>query len=520
MSYFTKISTLIHTIKYLKPIQVYGRGLLYVRKLFPIKPNWYPILGLSSNSLVFESSIPFTVSKNENGFEFLNLKKDFGYTIDWNYLEFGRLWTYNLNYFEYLDQIEVKVEEGKRLIDDFITQLPSNKIGLEPYPISLRCINWIRFFIRHNIENPIYDSILFRQLELLDHNIEYHILGNHLMENGFAMLFGAYYFNDLKFYSKAKKILIPELQEQILPDGAHFELSPMYHSTMLFRMLDCYNLISNNDLFNKELKEIVSLKIEKMLGWLNLISFKNGNIPLLNDASFGVAPTVNQLNLYSKQLGFDSKHIVVLKESGYRKFETNKFELIADIGSIGPDYQPGHAHADTFNFELYVNGRPVIVDTGTSTYEVNETRFLERSTAAHNTVVVDNKNSSEVWAGHRVAGRAKVTIKEDTKDLISASHDGYMKIGITHNRSFEVLKDEIVIRDVINTSGTAYLHFFPDELFEISGNKICGKDYIIELTENDDFALFDSHYAPEFNRRIKSQSICIHFQDRLTIHIK
>jgi len=37
------------------------------------------------------------------------------------------------------------------------------------------------------------------------------------------------------------------------------------------------------------------------------------------------------------------------------------------------------------------NGRPVIVDTGTSTYEVNNTRFYERSTAAHNTVVaLDN----------------------------------------------------------------------------------------------------------------------------------
>lgn len=74
---------------------------------------------------------------------------------------------------------------------------------------------------------------------------------------------------------------------------------------------------------------------------------------------------------------------------------TEKMELLADVGSIGPDYQPGHAHADTFNFVLYLNERPIIVDTGTSTYEVNEIRFYERSTAAHNTVVVAGKNSSE-----------------------------------------------------------------------------------------------------------------------------
>ena len=65
-------------------------------------------------------------------------------------------------------------------------------------------------------------------------NIEYHILGNHLLENGFSLFFGAYYFQDEKFYVKAKKILTDELDEQILEDGAHFELSSMYHQIMLF----------------------------------------------------------------------------------------------------------------------------------------------------------------------------------------------------------------------------------------------------------------------------------------------
>lgn len=35
---------------------------------------------------------------------------------------------------------------------------------------------------------------------------------------------------------------------------------------------------------------------------------------------------------------------------------------------IGPDYIPGHAHADTFNYELRIDGVPFIVDTGISTY--------------------------------------------------------------------------------------------------------------------------------------------------------
>ena len=44
-------------------------------------------------------------------------------------------------------------------------------------------------------------------------------------------------------------------------------------------------------------------------------------------------------------------------------------------------YQPGHSHADTFNFELYIKNKPIIVDTGISTYENNQQRRYERSTS-------------------------------------------------------------------------------------------------------------------------------------------
>ena len=29
------------------------------------------------------------------------------------------------------------------------------------------------------------------------------------------------------------------------------------------------------------------------------------------------------------------------------KLETNNYELFIDVGNVGPDYQPGHAHSDT-----------------------------------------------------------------------------------------------------------------------------------------------------------------------------
>ena len=107
-----------------------------------------------------------------------------------------------------------------------------------------------------------------------------------------------------------------------------------------------------------------------------------------------------------------------------------------DIGPIGPDYIPGHAHADTFNFEFLYKKRPIIVDIGISTYEKNSRRQTERSTEYHNTIRIDEKDSSEVWGGFRVGRRAKITSYNEEKNKITATHDGYKRMGALHSRSF------------------------------------------------------------------------------------
>ena len=80
--------------------------------------------------------------------------------------------------------------------------------------------------------------------------------------------------------------------------------------------------------------------------------------------------------------------------------------LLIDVAPIGPDYLPGHAHADTLSYELSLYGKRVLVNSGTSRYGSGPKRDWERSTAAHNTVEVDGQSSSETWSGFRVARRA------------------------------------------------------------------------------------------------------------------
>ena len=82
------------------------------------------------------------------------------------------------------------VEEGLKLIHDFIRQSTSIRDGLEAYPTSLRIINWVQFLSRHQIRDDSINRHLFAQVRLLTQRLEYHLAGNHLLENGFALLTG------------------------------------------------------------------------------------------------------------------------------------------------------------------------------------------------------------------------------------------------------------------------------------------------------------------------------------------
>jgi len=446
-------------------------------------------------------------------------KKD----INWNYAEYGKLWNYNLTYFDYLQQIEISKEEGLELIYSFIDYTEPIRGKKMPFPISLRNINCIKFLTRLKIRDKKVDAFIFAQYQVLMDNIEYHILGNHLLENSFSLLFGAYYFQDESLYGKAFEILTEELTEQILNDGAHFELSPMYHQIMLFRMLDCINLVKNNNWKNQELLMLLTTKAALMLGWLETITYCNGEIPLLNDSANGIAPKTSELLVYAKNLNIVSSKIV-LDECGYRKISNDRYEMVIDVGNIGPDYIPGHAHSDTFNFELYVDNKPFIVDTGLSTYETNERRMYERSTSAHNTVEINGKNQTEVWGGFRVARRAKIISLNEKNNGIKAMHDGYMKIGCTHEREWKFLDSKITISDTIESKkpykAISYIHFHPDIDIKIKDNIVISKYGEITFENEVILSLTKYNYAYQFNSYKSADVLMVEFKENILMEIK
>ncbi len=521
-----KLLLYIYTVKYLRFTQVYYQFYYIVKKKL-FKKHYYKEFDAKTQPIIWESSFKYQNSySGDITFEFLNQTHKFKEEIDWNFSKYGKLWTFNLNYFDFLNQKNISKEEGLQLIGDYIDNHDTLIEGKESYTISLRGINWTKFLSKHKVINEEINQALYNDYYRLYHNLELHFLGNHYLENGFSLLFGAYYFQDDKLYKAAKKILIKELEEQILKDGAHFELSPMYHQTILHRVLDCFNLVQANAWRNQELGPFLKEKAIRMLSWLQAVTFDNDIIPMVNDSAYNIAPTSDALFSYAKSLGL--KWIKgTLSDSGYRKIKNKNYELFMDVGHVGASYQPAHVHSDTCNFELYVKGKPLIIDTGTSTYEKNEKRQLERSTASHNTVKIGNFEQSEVWSGFRVAERAKIVNLNDSKNTVEATHDGYKKLGILHTRKFTTNNDSIIIRDMLSKDShhqaKLYLHFHPDvKNIEQKDNKIELVNENIIITFSEDaykLNITDFNYAMGFNKTVKSKKIEICFKSFIETQI-
>ncbi|TAK44635.1 MAG: alginate lyase family protein [Saprospiraceae bacterium] len=468
----------------------------------------------------FSAGIPAYTSWLEGSrFKFLNQEKDFSGAVPWDFDGHGRLWTYNLNYFEYLLQPGLSKEQGLKLINGFLDDWENLHTGIEPFPTSLRIVSWVKFLAEHQIGDERIQRFLWLQIEVLSDNLEYHLLGNHLLENGFALLFGAAWFSDSGIYRKAKGILAPELAEQILPDGGHFERSPMYHCLILNRLLDAIHLLKNNPTVpGRELLPLFQRKATSMVGWLREMQFANGELPLFNDSARGVAPAPSQLLAYAKRLDISGTK-TNLEESGYRMIRRKNYELAIDAGDVGPDYIPGHAHSDTLSFELHIRQQPFIIDPGISTYEKNERRQWERSTAAHNTVQLGALEQTEVWGGFRVAGRAHARILEESEFEIRATHDGYRRIGARHERTFQFDDTRILIIDEVKGGGKhaakARFHFHPSVNATLKNFTVETDFWSLHFAGAEKVEVLEYECGGEYNKLTSAKKLVVNFRQTL-----
>ena len=508
-----KLTRFVLTVLHLKPEQILFQVIRHIHtpKLKPIKHAGNVCLKHTTDPIAKHSSL------NNGQFSFLNLSSTFQ---GWDDNNFGPLWAYNLNYMDWLQQPGISPSECALWIDRFIKDSSCNKTGMDPYPTALRCINWIKFLCANNsyATSERLDS-LYSQLTLLSRRIEKNIGGNHLLEDAFALTIGASFFNDKKMARKAARILKRELKRQILPDGAHYEQSPMYHCILLDRLLDCINYTSantNTGLFPSSMNSLLLNCARVMTGHLKSIVWPDGTIPLLNDSAYGIAPQTSELLDYAARLGVESEPIS-MRECGYRRLADSRINVIADVGNITAGNQPGHTHADTLSYEMRIDGKPFIVDTGISTYNKNDRRQYERSTQAHNTVTYDDMDSSQVWGGFRVARRAKVKIVQDSETLVEASHNGYGRNAI-HSRSFRLESGSFTIQDTCHTTKdtVSRIHFAPDvKILSADTSRIVTDKGTIQIEGAVRVDIMDVESSEEYNVPRTGKVAEISFRDTL-----
>ena len=461
-----QIKRLYHTLKHLKFTQVYHQIKYRLVKPKRAATPWDGAFAQVDLTDFPKKQKSLSNSHDVWSFSFLNLEQSFSQeSADWSFGDHGMLWTYNLNYFDWLHQTGMSKELGLETLSQFYsTPADKNPIILHPYPTSLRIIYTAKFISKWDIKEDWLYYELVSDLKFLSSRLEYHLLANHLLENAFALYIGGLITKQSEFIQKGKKLLVRELKEQVLNDGMHYERSPMYHLIILERLIDALNFAkATSDDLEATLESYAIRMTGLTMNWEDL-----DRIPMMQDSAYDVALTVPEILKYSKSLlddDYPSKSND-LNDSGYRKMNSGSLRVFANVGSIGPSYQPGHAHADELNFELFYKGSPIIVDAGVSTYEKNKRRLLERSTNSHNCVVLGD-NSSDVWSGFRVGKRATVNIGLDDDQKLTASHDGF---GTLVSRTFDsseagqfTLTDSLAYQSSSKGFyGKGYLHLHPD----------------------------------------------------------
>ena len=494
-------------------------------------------------------------------FRFLNFEHSVPAQGGWNDAAIEKLWLYNLHYFEDLNAQDADQRNAwhRALIERWVLENPpTSGNGWEPYPTSLRIVNWVKWLAFGNDAPTGMVQSLATQARWLSKRLEWHLLGNHLFANAKALVFAGLLFEGAEaneWLAKGLRIIERELPEQVLPDGGNFERSTMYHAIFLEDVLDLVNAAGHWPGRVPE-QQVAQWRdaAARMLDWLAGMTHPDGEIALFNDAAFGVAPTLAELRSYAQRLGVehgsprrcaprDDESAVIatpltviasearqsiplllhFPDSGYVRLQQDNAVALLDIAPIGPDYLPGHAHADTLSFELSVFGQRVVVNGGTSRYGLGPERLHERGTAAHSTVEVAGENSSEVWGGFRVARRARPfdlqLSANDATATVACSHDGYMRLAgaPVHRREWVMEASSLRVTDTVaggTHAAVARYVLHPDVQITAVGTN----DWQLTLPNGERLRvqvlagvarLDAARYAPEFGRVLATRCLAV-----------
>lgn len=486
------IGRLWRTVRWLKVRQIVGRVRFRLqRPMLDLRPApaRRPAAGTWQLPARREASM-----QGAGAMHFLGVTRDLD-RWGWDSPELPLLWRYNQHYFDDLNAqgAPARLDWHRSLLRRWLAENPPGRgTAWAPYPLSLRLVNWCKWFLGGQAPEAAWLDSLAAQARWLMQRLEWHLLGNHLFINAKALVFAGLFFEGPeaeRWLGCGLAILEQELPEQFLDDGGQFERSPMYHALAVEDLLDLVQVIEHLAPGQAPVRRLLPelrTRASKALWWMRCMAHGDRSLVRFNDTAEGIAPCAAELERVAQCLQIEAPQppasgAVHLAATGYARLARGPALLFLDVARIGPDYLPGHAHADTLSFELSLCGQPILINRGTSEYGTGPRRMVERGTAAHNTVQCGAHDSSEVWSGFRVGRRARPRDVEVRDDGVQAAHDGYLHLPgkPLHRRRWQLSSKGLQVDDTVEPlagsttleRAVARFHLHPGLQLQPSGPK-------------------------------------------------
>ncbi|MBX0302883.1 alginate lyase family protein [Haloarcula salinisoli] len=478
---------------------------------------------------------------------FLNRTVDIGESdgVDWfssAVLEPPELWALQFHGFEFLSwaylghdepqACPATVEAFSDWLEDWYgadeTRIGTDgylRRGWTPYAVSLRIVHLARFcaWVRNDTGvETLAARILYRNAAFLANHVEYDVGGNHLIENGLALLLAGSLFEEegTQWTETGIEILV-DASDQFLADGGHFERSPMYHVIALSRYLTAVDTLRREGRdVPSELLDVATSGTE----FLRQLRPPDGRLPLVNDAVFGEALPVDACLRYADAVGIQSGSVgaASLDASGYYWLGEGEDRMLVDGGQSGPAHLPGHSHNDQFAITFWADGQRLLTDTGTYEYAPTDKRQYSRSVAAHNTVQYGDIEPIPISGSYLLGRRLDPTVREAEGDGVQFfdgrySRRGRLQTQYSHRRRIYHDEDWWLVWDTVDASEsapvTSRLHVQPGidvatetdstqprfELAAADGNTDDPLASLVPLGA-DSATVATSQYFPEFRR--------------------
>lgn len=493
---FANLPRYVRTLRNLKAGQIAWRARCEIRRRF-LPPRTYapPQSSVMADTRVLEQLRIFVArchgrrpsaqgSAEElraGTLRILNRDISMGNGIPWALPDGTALAKYTIQYMDFLRLLaEANADSPRRedaalarsWIEHWIAHnTPNARPAWDPFPISCRILNWSVVLSVFPELGDVALPWMAAQAGCLCDNLEYDVLANHLLKNAAALVAAGHVLGagpnntGARFLAVGMPLLKREIAEQILEDGGHYERSPMYHCHVF------EDLLLLQAVAPRPVSE-VDEAIVRMSRFLRRILHPDGEIPLFGDAAMGTGLEPRALlSLANCDADPPAEPCCSLRCSGFFVMKTRdgRAQLIAKAGEPGPRHQPGHAHSDMLSYELSIDGRRVIVDSGVSEYENDDLRAYCRSTRAHNTVGVAGRELLECWSRFRVGRVYAPTCVRWQSDgaacVLHAGHDGFAPY--MHERIFQLLPEGYwIIADRVTGpdrfDAESYVHFHPD----------------------------------------------------------